>query len=171
MHKVFKTLFLALLIQSLLMGSISASERVESVVMEDDYAALEIINEKKNELRQNQNALYDIDKNLRITRKGQSIYLKFKTIAGSLLVVGIIIGSYKASFPPGFRAMLGAYVTVTGISHGFIKLSDEDVAIVIKKIGELNVIIQRHELNLNQQTMYHCKRIGTGHSFCPKEKR
>ena len=159
------------MIQSLMTGTISASERVESVIMEDDYTALEIINQKKIELRENQSALNDIDSNLRMTRKGQSIYLKFKTVAGSILIVGVIIGSYKAYFPPGFRAMLGAYVTVTGISHGLIRLNDTDVSGIITKISELKAMLKRHELNLNQQAFYYCNRISTSPSLCLKPKR
>ena len=119
-------------------------------------------------IKKQRSDLGNIETNLRRTKKGQSIYLKFESIAGSLIVIGIIIGSYKAYFPPGFRAMAGAYVTVTGISHGLIKLSASDVQKLLLDIVKLNNVLDKSEESIEGQAEYHCALIEGNyyHTFC-----
>ncbi len=157
------------LILSLWTNSACASDRVDELFVEDSYLALEKLDLKRDEVSSYKASLSAIETSLQKTSKGRSIYLKFETIAGSLVAIGIIIGSYKAYFPPGFRAMSGAYVTVTGISHGLIKLTAQDVQKLLADIAKLSKTIKESEKSLKMQINYHCKIISDlyVHNLCP----
>lgn len=168
MKTFYRTLLISILSLTLLMSGVGASERVENVLLEDSLLALSKLENKYITIKKQRSDLGKIETNLRRTKKGQSIYLKFESIAGSLIVIGIIIGSYKAYFPPGFRAMAGAYVTVTGISHGLIKLSASDVQKILVDIVKLNNVLDKSEESIEGQAEYHCALIEGNyyHTFC-----
>ncbi|WP_133566699.1 hypothetical protein [Bacteriovorax stolpii] len=168
MKTFYRTLLTSILSLTLLMSGAIASERVENVLLEDSLLVLTKLETKYNTVKKQRSDLGNIETNLRRTKKGQSIYLKFESIAGSLIVIGIIIGSYKAYFPPGFRAMAGAYVTVTGISHGLIKLSANDVQKLLVDIVKLNNVLDKSEESIELQAEYHCALIEGNyyHTFC-----
>ena len=158
--KIFlKTSILMLVIQSMLMGQSFASARVDDVLSYDSEAQVRKIYQEKSDLKVHKEDLNNIEQHLKRTRKGQNIYLKFQTIAGSLIVIGIVIGSYKAYFPPGFRAMLGAYLTVNGISRGLVKLSDKEVIFLLSEIVILSQQISRYQVNLEKQLAAACEQV------------
>lgn len=168
MKTFYRTLLISILSLTLFMSGVGASERVENILLEDSLLTLSKLENKYITIKKQRSDLGNIETNLRRTKKGQSIYLKFESIAGSLIVIGIIIGSYKAYFPPGFRAMAGAYVTVTGISHGLIKLSASDVQKLLVDIVKLNNVLDKSEESIGLQAEYHCALIEGNyyHTFC-----
>lgn len=103
--------------------------------------------------------LQKIDSHLKLTRKGQKVYLQVETVVGTALMVGIVIGSYRAYFPPGFRAMLSAYLTTNAISRGFIKLSEKEVTQLLSKIALIDKQITVLEKKLHEQKTAACKQI------------
>ena len=155
--------FIAL--QGIFLGQAYSSERVRAALRQDNYYKLEALSDQKIELEDFRNSLKGIDTHLRTTRKGQNIYYNFQKIGGSILLVGIVIGSYKAYFPPGFRAMLGAYVTVNGISKGMVKLSTFEVNQFMEKIETLRTIIENKDAALDKQIAYYCSHENY-HSIC-----
>ncbi len=155
--------FIAL--QGIFLGQAYSSERVRAALRQDNYYKLEALSDQKIELEDFRNSLKGIDTHLRTTRKGQNIYYNFQKIGGSILLVGIVIGSYKAYFPPGFRAMLGAYVTVNGISKGMVKLSTSEVNQFMEKIETLRTIIENKDAALDKQIAYYCSHENY-HSIC-----
>ena len=155
--------FIAL--QGIFLGQAYSSERVRAALRQDNYYKLEALSDQKIELEDFRNSLKGIDTQLRTTRKGQNIYYNFQKIGGSILLVGIVIGSYKAYFPPGFRAMLGAYVTVNGISKGMVKLSTSEVNQFMEKIETLRTIIENKDAALDKQIAYYCSQENY-HSIC-----
>nr|BDT27216.1 hypothetical protein BHI3_06820 [Bacteriovorax sp. HI3] len=169
MKKTIFHLFMSLCLSlTMVTETAFSSERVENILLEDSALALSKLEERYLTVKKQRSDLGNIETNLRRTKKGQSIYLKFESIAGSLIVIGIIIGSYKAYFPPGFRAMAGAYVTVTGISHGLIKLSANDVQKLLVDIVKLNNVLDKSEESIELQAEYHCALIEGNyyHTFC-----
>ncbi len=149
----------------LLINLAAASERTDALISFDSMAAIDQIHQDRLDLADNKMELSKIEKNIKRTRKGQNVYIEVKRIGGTLLIIGIIIGSYKAYFPPGFRAMLGAYVTVDGLSHGLVKLNDKDIKKIIEDITKLNAIVKAHEKQLEKKLKYYCQ-IEPNHSAC-----
>lgn len=165
--KTFKTLFTsALLSFILLMNTAYSEDRLDGIFFEDSITMLDSLSERLDEIKEQKAELSKIENSLRKTKKGQSIYLKFESIAGSLIAIGIIIGSYKAYFPPGFRAMAGAYVTVTGISHGLIKLTSADVQKLLFDIVKLNGVLNKNAIAVKKQVMFYCDQSNDYHPAC-----
>ena len=165
MKKTLHILLFFIALQGLFLGQAHSSERVRAALRQDNYYKLEALSDQKIELEDFRSSLKGIDTHLRTTRKGQNIYYNFQKIGGSILLVGIVIGSYKAYFPPGFRAMLGAYVTVNGISKGMVKLSTSEVNQFMEKIETLRTIIENKDAALDKQIAYYCSHENY-HSIC-----
>ncbi len=144
-------------LQAVLAGEVLASSRLEELYVEDIQKSLVALQVQVNEVKALRSELNRVDRNLRLTKKGQNIYLKFENIAGTVIMVGIVIGSYKAYFPPGFRAMLSAYVTVTAISHGLIKLNDNEVKKLLSQLALISNRLSVSERNLKVQIQYFCQ--------------
>lgn len=157
---LFLTLF-----QGVFLGQAHSSERVRAALRQDNYYKLEALQDKKIELQGFRDSLKAIDTHVRTTTKGQNIYYNFQKIGGSILMVGIVIGSYKAYFPPGFRAMLGAYVTVNGISKGLVKLNNNEVNQLMEKMEVLSTNIDNKDEALDKQVAYFCAQENY-HSIC-----
>lgn len=162
---ISKFIVLIFCVQSLYAGEVFASSRVEELYNEDIQDSLSKLAVQVNELKTLRTELTRIDRNLRLTKKGQNIYLKFENIAGTVLMVGIVIGSYKAYFPPGLRAMLSAYVTVTAISHGLIKLTDLEVKKLLAQLSLISNRLTVSEKNLKRQIDFYC-RADSSSSLC-----
>jgi hypothetical protein len=152
-------------IQLLCAFSAYSSERTDQLLLEDANVRLDSLQSDKKVIRAFKNDLKVMDIHLKESKKGQSIYLKFDTIAGSAVAVAIIIGSYKAHFPPGFRAMVSAYTTVTGASHGLIKLSEKHTQIFLTQVRLLNQKAIAAELKNKQQIKFYCK-SAANHELC-----
>jgi predicted RNase H-like nuclease (RuvC/YqgF family) len=142
-----------------------SSERTDQLLLEDADNRLDALQADIKEIKDFKNDLKKMDTHLKESKKGQSIYVKFDTIAGSAVAVAIIIGSYKAHFPPGFRAMVSAYTTVTGASHGFIKLNEKHTKIFLGQVRLLNQKVIVAEGRLEKQINYYCK-ISSNHQLC-----
>lgn len=140
-----------------MLSNLFASSRTDALLSHDAAVALDNYLEARKELDKSRDELNRIDSRIKKSKKGQTVYLEFKKIAGSLLIVGIVIASYKAYFPPGFRAMLGSYVTLNGLSHGMIKLSDEDINKLINAINRVQLAISNYEQQLILKKNYYCK--------------
>lgn len=156
MKNFLKISLIMLLVQSTLIGQTSASSRVDEVIEMDRINEVISLTEKLEELHSQKQTIQNIDTSLRRTKKGQSIYLKLETFVGGVVVVGIVIGSYKAYFPPGFRAMLSGYVTATMISRGLIKLNDKEMIQLLKQITLINNQIMILEVSLIKQKTAAC---------------
>lgn len=165
MKNFLKTSILMLLIQSILMGQTFASSRVDDIITLEREAQVRSIEQQLYELQLQKSGLQKIDTHLKRTKKGQNIYLKIETFVGGIVLVGIVIGSYKAYFPPGFRAMLSAYVTATAISRGLIKLSEKEVVQLLKQVTLINVQMMVLEQNLIEQKYFACESL-YDHPLC-----
>ena len=159
MKKILKLLILPLIIQSLLMGQVNASSRVDALIEADRDQLISELANTLNNFKNQKTDLENLEQNLRQTSKGQSVYLKVESIASGVIIVGIVIGSYRLHFPPGFRAMVSAYVTVTGVSHGLIKLSAKDVKKILSESVKLHKKIGITETGLYEQLQKLCKQI------------
>lgn len=153
---MFKRILILFLLSSLL-SSAFASSRTDALLSQDASVALDNYLDARNELDKSREELNVIDGRIKKSKKGQTVYLEFKKIAGSLLIVGIVIASYKAYFPPGFRVMLGSYVTLNGLSHGMIKLSNADINKLINGINRVQLAISNYEQQLIIKKNYYCK--------------
>lgn len=165
MKTAIHILLFATLLQGIFLEKAHSSERVRAALRQDNYYKLEALSDQKIELQGFRDSLKAIDTHVRTTRKGQNIYYNFQKIGGSILMVGIVIGSYKAYFPPGFRAMLGAYVTVNGISKGLVKLNNNEVNKLMEKIEVLSINIDKKDEALDKQITYYCAQENY-HSIC-----
>ncbi len=161
MCKLIKSIFLSFLLLNLAV----ASERTDNLLSHDSAAELDQLHRDRLELSNHKEELAKIRNKIKRTRKGQNVYLEFKKIGGSILIVGIIIGSYKVHFPQEFRVMLGAFVTVEGLSRGLIKLNDKDMNKIIVDIRRFNIIALTHEKQLKKKIRYYCN-IEPGHYAC-----
>lgn len=166
MKTQLRFLLISFLTLVLMTGQAFSRENLENLIFESNMSALdEIVTRKENIEKQNA-SLEKIENNLRRTKKGQNIYLKFESMAGSLLLIGVIIGSYKAYFPPGMRAMAGAYVTVTGLSHGLVRLNQNEVQSLLLDIVRLRTVLEISRNNLQNETRFYCKQVLDYHSLC-----
>lgn len=142
-----------------------SSERTDSVLQEESESILDTLQVKKNELKKFKSELKKIENHIIDSKLGQNAYVKFDKIAGSVVIVAVVIGSYKAHFPPGFRAMVSAYTSVTGLSKGMIKLSERDMKIFLYQVKLLRSKIKTSEDNIILQTNYHCRMV-EDHKMC-----
>lgn len=149
----------------LLASSSLASERTDSIVREDSEIILDSLQARKNDMREFKADLKNMERHIINNRIGNTAYLKFDKIAGSVLIVAVVIGSYKAHFPPGFRAMLSAYTTVTGLSKGMIKLSERDMKIFLSQVKLLREKIKIAENNVALQVKHYCS-LEDVHQLC-----
>lgn len=133
-----------------------ASERTDAIFSQDTITVLDNLLVERTNLDVQKEDLNRIDKRIKTTRKGQSIYVEFRQIAGSLALVGIVIASYKAKIPPGLRAMLSSYITLKGLSHGMIKLSEQDISHLVAGIEKARSAMNRYELQLRIKKNYYC---------------
>lgn len=161
---VFLSLFFILLNAFSITESF-ASDRVRAALIQDNYFALEELQDKKAELQDHKDTLNNIEKHLKTTEKGNAVYYNFQKIGGSLLLIGIVVGSYKASFPPGLRAMVAGYVTVNGASKGMVKLSSAEVIQLLEKVKTLRDSINKKEAGLKSQMAFYCAQENY-HSAC-----
>ena len=164
MKMILQLFILFLAFQGILVDAYS-SERVRAALRQDNYYKLESLSDQKIEIQDFRNSLSTIDSHFKITKKGQNIYYNFQKIGASVILVGLVFGSYKAYFPPGFRAMLSAYLTVTGISKGLVKLSNIEVKILMEKINILRISIEEKDQALEKQIKYYCSHENY-HSIC-----
>jgi hypothetical protein len=133
-----------------------ASERTDAVFAQDAITVLDKLLVEKTNLDVQKEELRVIDKRIKTTRKGQSIYVEFRQIAGSIALVGIVIASYKAKIPPGLRAMLSSYITLKGLSHGMIKLSEQDISKLTAGIEKVSSTMVRYEQQIIIKKNYYC---------------
>lgn len=70
-----------------------ARDSLDTLLSFDAMAALDQLHHEKFELLDHKEELAKIENNIKRARKGQNVYLEFKKIGGSILVIGIIIGS------------------------------------------------------------------------------
>lgn len=159
MKKFLQASILMIVIQALLSGQAMASSRVDELLIQDREYQVNKLTVGLHDLDLQKKDLANLEDNLKRTKKGQTIYLRIETIAGAVVAVGIVIGSYKAYFPPGFRAMLSAYVTTTAISRGLIKLSDKEVTNFLAKIMMVNKDIKVLEKSMRQQKIATCEKL------------
>ncbi|MBY0415298.1 MAG: hypothetical protein K2Q18_14095 [Bdellovibrionales bacterium] len=150
------SLFMIILIFSMNLGSTFSSEKVSELIARDASEMLDTLTRKKGEINEYKKQLENIDIHLKKTNLGQVTYLQFDRIAGSLIIVGVMIGSYKTHFPPGLRAMIAGYTTVTGISRGMIKLSPDLFKLFVHHVSLLNSRIKIANEKLDQQVKYYC---------------
>jgi hypothetical protein len=157
MRNFLKKIIVIQIIQLMCIGQTFSSTRVDTVISEDSEVILYELGGHLEELKDLETEISGIEKHLKLTNKGKNIYLKFETIAGAVVAVVVMIGAYKAHFPPGFRAMIGAYITVTGVGRGLIKLSEKEVNFILLEILRLKKSISESELNLKYQIKFYCK--------------
>ena len=154
-----------LLLNALSITSCYSNEKIKAALRQDNYFALEELQDKKMELQDHRKTLNTIESHLKTTEKGNAVYYNFQRIGGSLLLIGVVVGSYKASFPPGLRAMVAGYVTVNGASKGMIKLSRAEVIQLLEKVKILKDSISKKEAGLNSQVAFYCAQENY-HSAC-----
>lgn len=142
-----------------------SSEQVEDLISRDAKETLDSIAEKKYEMSEYADRLDDLDLPLQKANKGQIVYLQFDRLAGSIIVVGIMVGSYKTNFPPGLRAMIAAYTTATGISRGMVKLNSTQLKLFLNHVVLLQGKINQAHQKLDKEAAYYCK-IYSHHELC-----
>ena len=150
MKNKFKNILLVLVIHILFMNTLFAASRVDLALEDDAHFMLDSIAQKKAEMTQLASDLKNVEMHL-AKRKGQSVYLKFENIAGTLVIVSVVVGSYVARFPPGWRAMLSAYTTVIGMNRGMIKLSEKDMHIFNRQVSLLKERLKIANEKLDKQ--------------------
>lgn len=143
----------------------SSDERISELMRLDIYDTLEELVVEREELKQNKIELSKIDQRIKKTKKGQNVYIQFKNVAGTVLLIGVVIGSYKAYFPPGLRAMLSAYLTLHGYHAGMIKLSSGDIAALSKEMQKINSLINTRQSQIRQSFDFYCAQDAS-HPVC-----
>lgn len=161
---MFKRILVTLLM-ILMVVEAQAFDRVSALMSDDAFVMLDSLVDQREELKQNKEDIRQIETHIRTTSKGQNVYLQLKNIAGSIVIVGIIIGSYKAKFPPGLRAMMSAYVTMHGLNASFIKLNTKDIKKLTDEITKFNTLIKQREAQMKTKFLYYCNQEPT-HPVC-----
>ena len=149
----------------LMMAQAHAFDRVSSLMQDDAFVMLDQLTDQREELKQSKEEIRQIENHIKTTSKGQNVYLQLKNVAGSIIIVGIIIGSYKAKFPPGLRAMMSAYVTMHGLNASFIKLNNKDLKKLSDEVKKFNTLIKQRESQLRTKFLYYCDQEPT-HPIC-----
>ena len=162
---MMKRLYFALFMFFLVIAQAHAFDRVSSLMQDDAFVMLDQLTDQREELKQNKEEIRQIEAHIKTTSKGQNVYLQLKNVAGSIIIVGIIIGSYKAKFPPGLRAMMSAYVTMHGLNASFIKLNNKDLKKLSDEIQKFNTLIKQRESQLRTKFLYYCDQEPT-HPIC-----
>jgi hypothetical protein len=161
MKDFFKKTISIFLVQAIFLGQANSSSRIDDLILEDNTKIISDLYIKKIELKGYAKEMLNIENKIKHTRKGESVYLKLEVIAGSLIAMGIVFSSYRAYFPPGFRAMLGAYLAVNGFSRGFIKLTPVEVKKLHEEIVILNKNYIEYAASLDKKLATACLQINT----------
>lgn len=147
------------------MGLASSSERVDSLFEEDSARALDSLQLKIYQLEQLRLKLQFVDVHLAQKKSGESVYLRYERILGAVVISGIVAGASSIYFPPGFRAMIAANISVRGLKSGLIALSEVDAQKIRTNLVILNLKIKTSESTLNREVSYYCKQVSS-HDLC-----
>lgn len=154
-----------LVMQTMLLGTAFSSDRVDQLLEMDNISALDSIQSKLTILKQAQLSLQMAELHLAKKATGESVYLRFERIGGTMVIAGIIAGYNSLYFPPGLRAMISANISVRGIKSGLIALNEEDAAYVLQEIKSLEVKVKDAQKVLKKESQYYCKKVAS-HDIC-----
>ena len=161
----WKHLWLITLLKLSLISSAFSSEKIDLILTKSYEKKLDSLEGKKEELEEVINQFDSMEHHLQKTIRGQSVYLQYEIIAGSAIVIGIVIAGYKDYFPPGYRAMLSAYLSVKTMKRGMVRLNETEVIALAEKISFLKNQIKESQNSLSLQIKRYCTRA-TYHNLC-----
>lgn len=156
-----KFLYTFILIFSLAFQAVSASNRTDEILSEDLSESFHQLKDRKNEIYEAKKKMQELQLQLKEARKGKDTYLKIRNIAGTIAIVAIAVGSYKLTFPSGFKftglkLMASSYATVYGMNEGLIKLNQTDIENLSKDIVFGLIKVSKAEKSLNTEIKYFC---------------
>lgn len=151
--------------QSLFMGIVFSSDRVDLLLEEDSTNSLDAIQVKLNQVEQLRLELQIIEFHLAQRVAGESVYLKFERLVGAVVLSGIVAGSASIYFPPGMRAMISANITVRGLKSGMIVLNEMEANKIRTELVLLRMKLQGSEASLKREARYYCKQVSS-HDLC-----
>lgn len=160
-----KILMPFLLVLLLCIQSAFAASRMDRLLDQDAMEALEVIFFKKIEIHENKELLLGVEAKLKKAKKGQAIYVQMRNIGGTLTIMAIVIGTYKAHFPLGMRFLLGTYLSMSDAGNKMIKLNLGDIQKLNRELLKAQAKIALMEKELNQQIKYFCKE-DSRHQLC-----
>lgn len=133
-----------------------ASRRTDEVLSLDFQSQFDSFALKKDEIAVAKKTLQTLHVKLKEARNGKDIYLRIRTVAGTLAIIGLAAGAYKITFPAGFnftgaKLMLSSYLAVTVMNEGMIKLNQSDIENLSREIilGLIKICKSENALNKN----------------------
>jgi hypothetical protein len=139
-----------------------ASGRTDEILSLDLQTQFDSFALKKDEIAEAKKTLQTLQVKLKDARNGKDIYLRIRTVAGTLVIIGVAAGAYKITFPAGFKftgvkLMLSSYLAVTVMNEGMIKLNQSDIENLSREIILGLIKISKSEKALNKNIKLLCQ--------------
>lgn len=160
-----KMLKVVLLSFILVIQSAYSFDRLDEMLMDDAEIKLNILEQRENQNNTYLSDIHSIELRLRTLREGENVYIQVQSVAGSMLMLALVIGGAKLHIPPGTRAMVGAYITVKGLSRGVVRLNATEVKKLTEKLRELTYRLGVTKRDIRKQANYYCS-IFPNHNMC-----
>lgn len=162
-----KASIILIFILSLLLNGVFAFDKVNMLLDDDNYIALEKIRESRVQIKSSLNDLKLIEKKLDEKNSDKKISIKYEKVAGSVVIVGILFASYQIYCPPTLRILLSSFLTIKLKNYGVIKLSVKEVEQFKINLNKLKNALKTVETNLESQRVFHCQ-TNVPHILCRK---
>lgn len=165
-----KSILCLIFILTFSLQMVGASDRVEQMIREDAMEALQKISLKKVEIHKKKQQLEQFRTGLQRANRGQIAHLQVGKVNGSLIVVAIVVGTYKIHFPLAMRFLMGNYLSTFGAEQGLIKLDLTSIQKINKDLLKLMGQIEIMENDLDTQARYFCEE-DSRHRLCYMDKQ
>lgn len=163
----FKVSIILFFILSLLLNSVFAFEKVNLLLDDDNYMALEKIRESRIQINSSLSDLRRIEKKLEEKNADKKISIKYEKIAGAVVIVGILFASYQVYCPPTLRILLSSFLTIKLKNYRVIKLTVKEVEQLKINLKRLKNTLSSVAMNLETQRVFHCQ-TNVPHILCRK---
>lgn len=154
-------------ILSLFLNSVFAFEKVNLLLDDDNYMALEKIRESRIQINSSISDLRRIEKKLEEKNADKKMSIKYEKVAGAVVIVGILFASYQVYCPPTLRILLSSFLTIKLKNYGVIKLTAKEVEQFKLNLKKLKNALNSVEMNLEYQRVFHCQ-TNVPHVLCRK---
>ncbi|NOT80899.1 MAG: hypothetical protein HOP07_18085 [Bacteriovoracaceae bacterium] len=151
----------------MLLNSVFAFEKVNLLLDDDNYMALEKIRESRIQINSSLSDLRRIEKKLEEKNADKKISIKYEKVAGAVVIVGILFASYQVYCPPTLRILLSSFLTLKLKNYGLIQLTSKEVEQFKLNLKKLKNALNSVEMNLEYQRVFHCQ-TNVPHVLCRK---
>ncbi len=163
--KIFYWILIFCLLSVGSVGYTQTSSRVNALLDEDNYIALESIKLNKLNADKDLKTIHEMEKRLNEFRKHKPVYLQAGKVAGAVVIIGMLVSSYQIYFPPTLRVLLTAFLTIKLENHGNFKLSAVELDQLMIGLGQFKINLNSVKSNLEIQRKFYCQ-TNVPHILC-----